>query len=135
MPWQKALTMPGAEQMAHVHDFFTTVDWWKLRPAPVVVISNPGSQAAYKYVAGAKSDDKDLMVVYIPEERTVEIKLDSMPSSPNVSWINPRTGEKSPAVAVVTANTCQFPSPAEGDWILFMKMDKKESGAAADEKK
>jgi hypothetical protein len=75
------------------------------------------------------------MVVYIPEERTVEIKLDSMPSSPNVSWINPRTGEKSPAVAVVTANTCQFPSPAEGDWILFMKMDKKESGAAADEKK
>jgi len=130
LPWQKALTMPGAEQMAHLYDFFTSVDWWKLRPAPIVVVGNPGAQAAQKYIAGAKSDDKELMVVYVPDERTVEIKLDSMPGSPNVSWINPRTGEKSPAVAVVTANTCQFPSPAEGDWILFMKMDKKEPAAA-----
>ena len=131
LPWQKALTMPGAEQMKHLYEFFTSIDWWKLRPAPIVVVGNPGTQTASKYIAGAKSDDKDLMVVYIPDERTVEIKLDSMPSSPNVSWINPRTGEKSPAVAVVTANTCQFPSPAEGDWILFMKMDKKEPGAGA----
>jgi len=64
------------------------------------------------------------MVVYVPEDRTVEIKLDAMPPSPNVTWINPRTGEKSPAVAVVTQNTCQFPTPSEGDWILFMKTDK-----------
>jgi hypothetical protein len=135
LPWQKALTMPGAEQMAHVISFFSTIDWWKLRPAPVVVVNNPGVQSPPKYIAGAKSDDKDLMVVYVPEDRTVEIKLDSMPSSPNVSWINPRTGEKSPAVAVVTANTCQFPTPAEGDWILFMKMDKKETAEKTAETK
>jgi hypothetical protein len=128
LPWQKALTMPGAEQMAHLATFFDTIDWWRLRPAPVVVVNNPGTQSPAKYIAGAKSDDKELMVVYVPEDRTVEIKLDLMPSSPNVSWFNPRTGEKSPAVAVVTANTCQFPTPAEGDWILFMKMDKKPPG-------
>jgi len=130
LPWRKALTMPGAEQMAHVATFFDSVDWWKLRPAPVVVVNNPGIQAPTKFIAGAKSDDKDLMVVYVPEERTVEIKLESMPSSPNVSWINPKTGEKSPAVAVVTSTTCQFPTPAEGDWILFMKMDKKDAPAS-----
>jgi hypothetical protein len=125
-PWQKALTMPGAEQMAHVIDFFTSVDWWKLRPAPVAIVNNPGTQTPAKYIAAAKSDDRNLMVVYVPEDRTVEVKLDSMPTSPNVTWLNPRTGEKSPAVAVVTASTCQFPTPAEGDWVLFMKMDKKE---------
>ncbi len=130
LPWQKALTMPGAEQMAHLADFFTSVDWWKLRPAPVVVVNNPGRATPSKFIAGAKSDDKELMVVYVPEERTVEIKLDSMPPSPNVTWFNPRTGEKSPAVAVVTANTCQFPTPAEGDWILFMKTDRKQGGEA-----
>jgi hypothetical protein len=70
------------------------------------------------------------MVVYVPEDRTVEIKLDLMPPSPNVTWFNPRTGEKSPAVAVVTANTCQFPTPAEGDWILFMKTDRKQAAEA-----
>ena len=128
LPWQKALTMPGAEQMKHLADFFASIDWWKLRPAPIMVVGNPGSGKPAKYIAGAKSDDRDLCVAYIPEERTVEIKLDSMPVSPNVSWFNPRTGEKSPAVAVVTANTCQFPTPSEGDWILFMTSEKK--GAA-----
>jgi hypothetical protein len=136
LPWQKALTMPAAEQMAHLVDFLSTIDWWRLRPAPIVVVNNPGVQTPAKYIAGAKSDEKDLMVVYVPEDRTVEIKLDSMPNSPNVTWINPRTGEKSPAVAVVTANTCQFPTPSEGDWILFMKTEKKDaSGETAKEEK
>ena len=131
LPWQKALTMPAAEQMAHVADFFASVNWSKLRPAPVTVVNNPGAQKPAKFIAGAKTDDKELMVIYVPEDRTVEIKLDSMPPSPNVTWFNPRTGEKSPAVAVVTANTCQFPTPAEGDWILFMKTDKKDSASGA----
>ncbi len=130
LPWQKALTMPAAEQMAHLADFFASVNWTKLRPAPVVVVNNPGAQKPAKFIAGAKTDDKELMVVYVPEERTVEIKLDSMPPSPQVTWFNPRTGEKSPAVAVVTANTCQFPTPAEGDWVLFMKTEKKPDGDA-----
>lgn len=125
LPWQKALTMPAAEQVPHLVDFFTSVDWWKLRPAPVLP-SNPGATMPSKFVTGAKSDDRNLCVVYVPEDRTVEVKLDLMPTSPNVSWFNPRTGEKSPAVAVVTQTTCQFPTPAEGDWILFMKMEKKD---------
>jgi hypothetical protein len=125
MPWKKALTMPGAEQMAHVADFFTSIDFGRLRPAPVAVVNQPGNQAAARYIAAAKSDRRDLLVLYVPEDRTVEVKLDLMPESPTVTWVNPRTGERSPAVAVVTATTCQFPTPAEGDWILFMKMEKK----------
>lgn len=132
LPWKNALTMPGAEQMAHVAEFFNSIDFWRLRPAPVAVVNQPGNQAAHRYVAAAKSDQRDLLVLYVPEDRTVEVKLDLMPESPNVTWVNPRTGERSPAVAVVTASTCQFPTPAEGDWILFMKMEKK---AAATEKK
>jgi hypothetical protein len=121
LPWQKALTMPGAEQMKPLAEFFSSFDFWRLRPAPIAVVNQPGAQNPSKYVAAAKSDQKDLLVLYIPEERSVEVKLSLMPNSPNVTWVNPRTGEKSPAVAVVTTDTCQFPTPAEGDWILFMK--------------
>jgi hypothetical protein len=28
----------------------------------------------------------------------------------------------------VTQTTCQFPTPSEGDWVLFMTMEKKEAG-------
>ena len=132
LPWQKALTMPGAEQMAHLHDFFTSIDWWKLRPAPAAIRANPGATAPAKSFAAAKSDDRNLCAIYVPEDRTAEVLLNLMPASPNVSWFNPRTGEKSPAVAVVTSDTCQFPTPAEGDWVLFMKMEKKEDKPAAE---
>jgi hypothetical protein len=120
--------------MAYLNDFFTSIDWWKLRPAPTIVVNNPGAGAPAKFIAGAKSDDKELCLAYIPTERTVEIKLDAMPPSPNVSWFNPRTGEKSPAVAVVTTSTCQFPTPGEGDWILFMKSEKKDASKDSGEK-
>jgi hypothetical protein len=121
MSWQKALTMPAAEQMKYVYDFFTTNDFWRLRPTPVFVVNNPGKEKPSKYVAAARTDQKDVMLVYVPEDRTIEIKLSALPPSPNIGWINPRNGQTSPAVAVVTTDTCQFPTPEEGDWLLVMK--------------
>jgi hypothetical protein len=127
LPWRKALEMPAAQQMAHLYDFFTSIDFWRLRPAPAIVVNQPGATNITQFVAAAKTDQKDLALVYIPEVRTVEIKLDALPPSPNITWINPRTGEHNPAVAVVTANTCQFPTPAEGDWILLMQTEEKKA--------
>jgi hypothetical protein len=128
MAWKDALKMPGAEQMAHLYDFFTSIPYQRLRPAPMVVVNQPGVTNAMQYISAAKTDQKDLTIAYIPAVRTVEIKLDALPPSPNITWFNPRTGEKSPAVAVVTANTCQFPTPAEGDWILLMQSEPKADG-------
>ena len=119
--WQKALTMPGAEQIKYLSDFMNSVDWWRLRPTPMFVVNQPGKEKAERFVAASRTDEKDLMLVYVPEDRTIEIKLNALPPSPNITWLNPRTGEKSPAVAVVTTDTCQFPTPTEGDWILLMK--------------
>ena len=107
--------------MKHLVDFMNSIDWWHLRPTPMFVVNNPGKEKPERYVAAARTDLKDLMIVYIPEDRTIEIKLTALPPSPNITWVNPRNGEKSPAVAVVTTDTCQFPTPAEGDWILLMK--------------
>ncbi len=129
MPWQKALLMPGAEQMKNLYDFFMSLDFGKLRPTPMFVVNQPGTANPARYVAAARTDKKDVMVVYIPEDRTIEIKLDALPPSPNITWVSPRTGEKSPAVAVVTASTCQFPTPAEGDWILLMTSAKTAASA------
>jgi hypothetical protein len=133
LPWKKALTMPAAEQIKFFHDFFTTNDFWRLRPTPIFIVNNPGKDNPAKFISAARTDNKDLLIVYVPEDRTVEIKLDALPPSPNVTWLNPRTGENSPAVAVVTQNTCQFPTPAEGDWLLITRSqpEKEKSQAVA----
>src|SRR5204863_6010002 len=63
LPWQKALTMPAAEQMKFLHDFFATNDFWRLRPAPMFVVTQPGNEKASRFVAAARTDAKDIMIV------------------------------------------------------------------------
>ncbi len=60
----------------------------------------------------------------MPESQTIDLKVDAMPKSPSVNWLNPRTGEKTPAVAVVSGSVCQFPTPGPGDWLLVVKAGK-----------
>jgi hypothetical protein len=52
------------------------------------------------------------------------VSLDLMPGWPAIAWINPRTGEKRAAVAVVQNHTSEFPTPEPGDWLLMIKAGK-----------
>ena len=122
--WRRALFMPSAKQMSLLAGFMTSMDFWRLRPAPKAVAVQPGGQAPRRYIAAADSEAKDLAIVYTPEDRTLELFLDGLPHSPSVSWCNPRTGERNPGVAVLTGSSCQFPTPAPGDWLLVLKAGK-----------
>lgn len=129
-PWHKALSLPAAEQIKHLVRYFTGFDFWRLRPCPLVVINQPGTKEPKRFIAAARTDEKDILILYVPEDRTVEVKMDMLPPSPSVSWYNPRTGETNAAVGVVTANTVQFPTPSEGDWILQLITEKKDKPPA-----
>jgi hypothetical protein len=122
--WHRALFMPAAKQMALLSKFVSSVDFWRLRPQPEFVAAQPGSVAPERFIASAGTETKDLSVVYVPQERTLEIVMETLPASPSVSWFNPRTGQNSPAVAVVGGRSCQFPTPEPGDWLLVMKAGK-----------
>jgi hypothetical protein len=124
LPWKKALNMPAAEQMSHLVKFFTDVDYWRLRPAPQMITSQPGQKEPRKYIAAARTEKGDLAVVYVPEDRMVEVRLSAIPPNVDASWFNPQTGERNPVVAVVNADSVQFATPAEGDWLLLMKSKK-----------
>jgi len=123
LPWQKALLMPGAEQMRHLGDLFRSLDFWRLQPAPEILANQPGAADPKRFISAARTKNKDLAVIYIPSDRVVEVQLEAlttMPGSPNITWFNPRTGEKRPAVALVGNTTCQMPTPEPGDWVLLI---------------
>jgi hypothetical protein len=122
--WQRALFMPAAKQMAHLLKFVNSVDFWRLQPQANFVAVQPGTMSPERFIACAGTEMKDLSAVYVPQERTLEIVLEALPASPSVSWLNPRTGQNSPAVAVVGGRSCQFPTPEPGDWLLVMKAGK-----------
>lgn len=122
--WHRAMFMPAAKQMAEVSKFVNSVDFWRLRPQPGFVAVQPGTMSPERFIVAAGTELKDLSAVYVPQERTLEIILEALPASPSVSWFNPRTGQNTPAVAVVGGRSCQFPTPEPGDWLLVMKAGK-----------
>ena len=123
--WRKALSLPAAQQMTCLAKFMEGIDFWQLRPEPRIVAAQPGDQSAHRFIAAAGTEGKELSLVYVPEDRTANIFLKALPPSPSISWFNPRTGEKNPAVAVVGESACQFPTPGPGDWLLMITAGKR----------
>ncbi len=119
LAWKQALHMPGAEQMAFLAEVFQSVDFWRLRPAPGMLSSQPGSPAAH--ISASRTPEGDLAMIYSPSERRISVLLKEMPVDAIPEWFNPRTGGRSPGIGVVTEQTCEFPTPAEGDWVLTLK--------------
>jgi hypothetical protein len=119
--WHKALFLPGAKQMGHLVKLMNSVEFWRLQPQPKTLAAQPGDASPGREVVAAGTTGKELGLVYVPEDRTVELTLEALPPSPTITWFDPRSGESSPAVAVVVTSTCQFPTPNQGDWVLVMK--------------
>ncbi len=80
LPWKQALVMPGAEQMAHVAGLFTSIDFWRLRPAPDALAEQPGTSAPARFVAIAASPERDLLVAYTPESGAIALNAPALPA-------------------------------------------------------
>ncbi len=121
LPWREALKMPAAEQVRHLASFFGGIAFWKLRPAPEMLAKQPGNESPERFVAMSRSEEGEFAVAYVPMDRAIELKLNQLPPRPQITWINPRDGTRSPAVGVVTETSLQLPTPAAGDWLLHIR--------------
>jgi len=119
LPWREALLMPGARQMQHVADFMTSIDFWKLRPAPTALTGQPGQSAANQFIAVAGSAERDLLVAYTPLQATIQLAAGAVPRGA-ATWGNPRTGARSPASGITSGAAIAFEPPGEGDWLLIV---------------
>lgn len=119
LPWKQALLMPAAEQMAHVAALFTPIDFWRLRPAQDLLAEQPGTETAARHIMVAASPERDLLVAYTPEVRTIVLKADAVARG-RAMWHNPRTGDRASASGVRAGEVVQFVAPTDGDWVLVV---------------
>ena len=94
--WRKALFMPAAKQMSPLAKFMNSIDFWRLRPQPKTLAAQPGSLSPRHFIAAAGTEANDLSLIYVPEDRTLDLFLNALPPSPSVGWLSPRTGERKP---------------------------------------
>lgn len=119
--WQKQLFLPGARDLEALGDFFGSLQFWRLIPFPRAVASQPGLESPRRYIVAGGTEARDVTVIYVPEDRSVEVATGAMPPSPSIVWVNTRNGQRSAAVAVVNADTTRVATPDEGDWVLLMR--------------
>lgn len=120
LPWRKALVMPAAEQMAYVKRFFSALPWWKLRPAPELLLRQPGDEDTEQHISVARTTDGAAVVVYTPIDSTILLDAKELPETYAARWFNPRNGSFTDAQGEWTANGVQFSTPSRGDWALLI---------------
>ena len=122
-PWQEGLDTPGVRSMTVLRRFFDSLPWWQLRPAPELVVKQPGERDPHRFVAAARKEDGELAVVYLPQGGDISLRLESLKRpaiacwEADARWFNPRTGEWAEAGTFRKA-THTFTAPDSSDWVL-----------------
>jgi hypothetical protein len=119
-PWEAGLETPGVESMTHLKQFFASLPWWRLRPAPALVVDQPGKDDPRRFVAAAMSDDGDVAVVYVPKGESVTLNAEALGSLSVGCWFNPRTGTWSDT-CVLPSEDVALETPDDGDWVLSIR--------------
>jgi hypothetical protein len=118
-PWRAGLSTPGIANMSVMRTFFESGPWWKLRPAPELIVNNPapgnpGSPASF--IAAASTESGDWSVIYIPTGGAAT--LSGATRFNEARWVDPRNGESTQAIPRSTTFTAPDPSH---DWLLSIR--------------
>ena len=119
--WEKALFLPGAKQVALMGTVLATNDFAGLRPARDALAGSAASASGPNLLAGAENADWRFGLFYTPAGQGIELRVTAIPPTPVMTWINPRTGGRQNAVAVLSGNSCEVSPPDAGDWLLLIR--------------
>lgn len=121
-PWRQSLTLPGAGAVAPLVDFFDQVEFWRLEPFPRVLVTPAGADSQRNHIVACRTSTGGLISVYVPDERSVTVTPDAWSTAAEVSWFDPRTGERRLAAAAVIRPTgWELVKPSADDWVLVVR--------------
>lgn len=117
--WSEAIKMPGSMERKYIRNLFTSLEWWKLRPAPELLAMQPGDQDPRRFIALAKAVKSDWLLAYLPAGGTITFRAEGLSRPMVVRWFNPRNG-KWQVEAAVKPGTLVLTSPDNNDWVLWL---------------
>lgn len=118
-PWSEAIGLPGSNDLKHLADLFTSIDWWTLRPYQALLARQPGGEDPARFVAAARSSAGDVTVLYLPQGGDVQLQAGQLNAGLNAFWHDPRTGARQDAQPAGDPHT--FSAPDSLDWVLVLR--------------
>jgi hypothetical protein len=121
--WREILQYPGAGQLGHLMRFFGSLPWWQLLPdlRHEYVVGGYGQYTRSDYVTVAVSEDKQLLVAYLPKPGPLTVDLSKLKGPRlSVKWFNPRTGAFAEGGTLPNQGVKKLFSPLQEDWVLLL---------------
>jgi len=122
LPWQAALTRPGATQMRHLRALLESHPILGRKPAPELIFESPNNA---DHLAAARGEG--YAFVYSPAGHPITLRPSVLPAGQyRGTWFNPRTGtsESGPTIEGGPGiSDHRIACPTEGfggDWVLIL---------------
>ena len=114
-PWPEAVMFEGGQDMEHVAELFTSLDWWTLRPAQDLLAEQPGGENPARFVAAARAESGTPALLYLPVGGSVTLAEDV---GGDATWFNPRDGNRTSAAP---EDGSTYTAPNDEDWALIFE--------------
>jgi hypothetical protein len=119
-------TMTMLELYGHIHDFFTSMTWWQLRPDTNLVVSvspHPSRPSAGPATLpgkplAARNDEGNLAAIYVPNGGVVSLNTQLLKDQLRPLWFSPRDGGIRNARAFRSG---VYRTPTPDDWVLLFR--------------
>ncbi len=121
-PWEKALTLPGADQVRHARRLLTSRPYLTRIPDQALLVGEALVNSAH--CQAGRDQDGSYAIIYSAAGRAFTVELERLAGEQlRAAWYDPRTGAS--AVTEVCARTLRRtftpPSAGEGcDWVLVL---------------
>jgi hypothetical protein len=121
-PWTEGLEAPGALNMTLLRALFDPLPWQQLRPAPEILVSQPGQGDPSRFIAAACTEDKRLAVIYTPQADAILLQPEAISRPARARWFDPRSGEWTDA-GRLTRQDPKFLAPDDQGWVLLVQSE------------
>lgn len=101
-------------------NFMRSLNWWELRPAPELLVEQPGEARPHAFVAVSASADGKTIVAYLPGP--APLKLFNLNHYPyEARWFDPVSNKTVKGKAVTSGGLLRISPPAgKNDLVLVL---------------
>ena len=117
--WKNSLSLPVSQEMKSLVGFWERFDWWDLRPAPALLVEQPGETRYDAFVGVLSNQDRSQVLAYVPKKGTIDLRNRSRHSY-EARWFNPRTNEYEKANLVTDAGHIRVSHQSETGLVLVL---------------
>jgi hypothetical protein len=120
--WRVSMDRPGAEDMKHLHELFSTYPFEKLIPDQSVVYGV--NRENENYVCAAISNDQSFVLVYAAKGQRFRVVSKKIQNLETAQWFNPRDGSMTAIPNIENSVNPIFTPPTSGtgnDWLLVLE--------------